>query len=106
MPEKIHDAALLKEIIFDDADGYSMVKEIDEGGSRWHRLISSVFQRESDHKLFIMEWRRGSTEAQDHEWPDVAYEAEEHTETVVRYRVIPQSPRPKIITKGPLTCQS
>lgn len=88
MPDSINDVDLLGDIMWDDAEGYRVITSIDEGGSRWHRLMSTVFVRESDNKLFIAEWRKGATENQEHELPDIAHEAEEFTKTITSYRRI------------------
>lgn len=90
MVEVITDTNLLKEIIWDDAEGYERIKDEITDKGRWHVIMETVFRRASDNKLFIMYWRSGATENQEHEYPDEAVEAEEVTMTVVNYREIPR----------------
>lgn len=82
MSEKILDAALLERIVWDDADGYHIVRSEDGGATRWQRAIATVFMRESDKKLFVAHWYQGSTENCDHTYPDEAFEVEEQIRTV------------------------
>lgn len=89
MRETIIDKDLLRNIIWDDVEGYRLVEAFHVDKSRWHILTETIFRRESDNKLFITYWRQGATENQDHEYPEEAFEAEEYTETIVRYRAIP-----------------
>ena len=80
-----------QDLLWDDAEGYKVVETIDEGGGRWHRHMTTIFLRESDNKLFITNWQKGATENQDHEYTEIAYEAEAYTETVTKYRVLPRA---------------
>jgi hypothetical protein len=86
MIERITDEELLADIIMEGIDGYTTIHSEDYDHSRWHRLIETVFKRESDGKLFIAYWRAGATECQEHEYPDEAVECEEYTVSVVKYR--------------------
>lgn len=87
MPEKITDKEVLERVVWDDADGYEMVKDIICAEHRWASGRDCVFKRLSDGKLFITHWRKGATEYQEHEYGDEAVEAESFTETVTHYRV-------------------
>jgi hypothetical protein len=84
--ERITDRDMLRLVVWNDAEGYEVVKEVNGGNSRWHQHIDTIFRRLSDGKLFIVYWRKAATENQDHEYPDEAVECEAYTETVTKYR--------------------
>jgi hypothetical protein len=86
MPEKITDQELLRDIVWNDADGYRELGQEHAGTSRWHQSVNTIFRRISDGKLFMANWRKAATEMQEHEYPDEAVECEAYTETVIKYR--------------------
>lgn len=88
MPEKIVGEELLRTIIWDDCEGYSIIDENIIEQTRWAVLIETVFKRLSDGKLFLAEWRKAATEMQEHEYPDEAVECEAYDETITKYRRI------------------
>jgi hypothetical protein len=55
-----------------DLDGYTEVTTED-----WDsRGMRTICKRDSDGKLFAMDWERGLTEYQDHDYSDTIYEVE------------------------------
>lgn len=85
--ETITDPDELQIIIWGDHLLYDTVDTIEDGHSRWHINVTTVFKRITDGKLFITDWRQGSTENQEHEYPDEAVEAEAYIEPVTKYRI-------------------
>lgn len=88
MAEKIMDSELLKRIVWDDAEGYEVIKHRLVEQTRWAVLTETVFLRDSDDTLFLATWRKAATEMQEHEYPDEAVECEAYTETVTKYRKV------------------
>lgn len=102
MVELITDPDLLRDIVWHDSHDYTVIQSNLVSKSRWHDVMETVFKRESDGKLFITDWRRGATENQDHEMPELAIEAEEFTQTIVSYRAVTPK-RPKGPSGWPVT---
>jgi hypothetical protein len=94
MIESITDPDVLREVMWDDSNDYKVIQTTQVDNSRWHIIMETVFKRETDGKLFIMDWRKGATENQEHEYPEVAVEAEEFTETIVSYRAVKNTSTP------------
>jgi hypothetical protein len=77
------DEKVLRQILWDDHDGFTVVEEVDLGDSRWRKSLMTVFKRNEDGQLFLMYWQRGLTENCDHEYPDKAVPCRVETKTVV-----------------------
>lgn len=90
-PEMIFDRKLLREVVCDDAEDYTMLSSDMTSQSRWHISMETVFRRNKDNKLFICYWRQGATENQDSEYPLDAIECEMYTKTIVKYRPMPRT---------------
>lgn len=88
MSEKINDQKLIEKMIYDDAEGFSVKDEISNGNSRWHIEKTTIVQRLSDGKLFMINWRKGATEYQDDDISTSAIECEAYKEVVTKYRAI------------------
>jgi hypothetical protein len=85
--ERITDAQELESIWEDDNLLYETIETRNAGRSRWANNMVTVFKRLSDGKLFLMHWRQGATEYQEHDMPTEAVEAEAYEVSVTKYRV-------------------
>jgi hypothetical protein len=59
-----------------DLDGYTEVTTEYGDSGRWQKSMRTICKRDSDGKLFAMDWERGLTEYQDHDYSDTIYEVE------------------------------
>jgi hypothetical protein len=84
--ENITDAEELQQICWGEHLLYDTVETNIIGTSRWHVEVETVFKRLTDGQLFVMFWRKGATESQDHDYPDLAMEAEAYIKTITKYR--------------------
>lgn len=72
-----------QDIAYGDHPDYLEVDEIEHDTSRWHMFVETIVKRESDGKLFSMEWQRGLTESQENEfYISELVEVERKTRTV------------------------
>ncbi len=61
---------LIGRIVWDDAEGYTVVRDTIDHTGRWHVGHEIVFREESTGKLYRTYQRRAATENQDNEDPE------------------------------------
>lgn len=57
------------------------VDEIEGVEHRWYREITTIIER--NNRYFAIEWNRGLTECQEHEFPNQPYEVEPKDKVIV-----------------------
>lgn len=60
-------AEFLKDVIREDQEGAVVIETVEEGHGRWHMHVTTIFTFEG--KTYGVEWGRGLTESQEHEYP-------------------------------------
>lgn len=84
--ETITDKDLLKEIVWEDNEGYEKVSQGIVDQSRWMTHLTTIFKRLSDGKLFRADWSKPSTEnSGECEYPESAYEVIAKPVTTIKY---------------------
>lgn len=71
-------------IAFDDHPDYTIVEEYDHGSGRWVEYVETIVENAAG-QFFKMEWSRGLTENQEHEfYGSRLVEVEQKTRTIVQ----------------------
>ncbi len=80
MPSRKFDAKWLKANVIqrydkDERGGVKVLARVEGDSSRWHQHITNIFSFEG--KTYGVEWSRGLTEVQEHEYPEGEVECSE-----------------------------